>query len=152
MELDDGCLDCLDLADALRKHVKMVNEARKYITDAHAGEVRDITPLQALQEQAQYYEDILDDQDEAIGGLEYRLEKLEKYHNQILDYKQKLEGEIQTLAEYILKISPDGIPEEMSTCKIAMMIIEFMREGDESTKRKEFKIPMYGLLSQHASR
>ncbi len=39
----------------------LILEAQKYITDAHAGEVRDITPLEALQEQALYYEDMIDE-------------------------------------------------------------------------------------------
>jgi hypothetical protein len=40
---------------------QQILEAQKYATDAHAGEVRDITPLQALQEQAEYYEDMMDE-------------------------------------------------------------------------------------------
>jgi predicted nucleic acid-binding Zn-ribbon protein len=74
MELS-SCPDCHDLAETLRHHVKMVDDARKYATDAHAGVVRHITPLEALQEQAEYYEDMMEDQDEAINDLEGRLEK-----------------------------------------------------------------------------
>ena len=48
-----------------------------YVTDAHASKVRDITPLQALQEVTEYYEDMMDDQDEAINNLETEIEKLE---------------------------------------------------------------------------
>lgn len=75
MELSD-CPDCKDLAEALRVHVKMVKEARQYATDAHAGELRNITPLEALQEQAEYYEDMMDDQDDAINDLETEISNL----------------------------------------------------------------------------
>jgi glutamate formiminotransferase len=75
MELS-SCPDCKDLAEALRVHVKMVKEARQYMTDAHAGELRNITPLEALQELTKYYEDMMDDQDDAINDLEGEIEKL----------------------------------------------------------------------------
>jgi len=76
MELS-SCPDCHELAEALRVHVKMVKEARQYVTDAHAGELRDITPLEALQELTEYYEDMMDDQDEAINDLETEIENYE---------------------------------------------------------------------------
>lgn len=88
MELS-SCLDCKELAGALRVHVKMVKEARQYITDTHAGELRDITPLEALQEQALYYENVLDDQDESINDLETEIEKQDK---EIKNLKFLLEG------------------------------------------------------------
>ncbi len=76
MELSD-CPDCHDLAEALRKHVKMVDDARRYVTDAHAGEVRQITPLEALRELTVYYEDMMEDQDEAINNYETDIKNLE---------------------------------------------------------------------------
>jgi ribosomal protein L7/L12 len=72
MELS-SCPDCKDLAESLRVHVKMVKEAREYATDAHAGEVRKITPLEALQELTVYYEDMMDDQDKEIKNLKFLL-------------------------------------------------------------------------------
>ncbi len=107
MELS-SCPDCKDLAEALRVHVKMVKEARQYITDAHAGELRDITPLEALQELSEYYEDMMDEQDKEIKNLKFLLEgtkinlKDEKAQSKIqikyiielknrMDYLQKVE-------------------------------------------------------------
>ena len=49
------------LLDYIEELEQQILEAQKYATDAHAGEVRDITPLEALQEQSNYYEDMLDE-------------------------------------------------------------------------------------------
>lgn len=58
---------------AFRQLREMILDAQKYITDTHAGMVRNITPLQALQEQASYYEDMMEEQDEEIKELlEYK--------------------------------------------------------------------------------
>ncbi len=82
MECLDGCTshghedDCpvTNPMAAFRQLKEMIDEARKYMTDAHAGTVRNITPLQALQEQASYYEDMMEEQDEEIKELLERLE------------------------------------------------------------------------------
>lgn len=121
MELS-SCKDCHDLAETLRYHVKMVSEAREYATDAHAGVVRHITPLEALQEQAEYYEGMLD---EVEGDLEV------------------VTAEVDKLAQYILSISPQGVPEG-SACEVAISLIEFLRNDDGETK--EFKICVPRLL------
>jgi len=80
-------------------------EAQKYATDALAGDVRNITPLKALQEQAIYYEDMMDEQDREM---------------------EVLTAEIDKLAQYILSIRPHGIPEG-SACEVAVKLIKFMR-------------------------
>jgi succinate dehydrogenase/fumarate reductase flavoprotein subunit len=100
MELS-SCPDCHDLAESLRHHVKLVREAQKYMTDAHAGEVRNITPLQALQEQAVYYENMMESQDDEINELEHRLEKLMSYHMQILKYKEMIEERLLKMKEIL---------------------------------------------------
>ena len=43
---------------------KLIKDAQEYMTDAHSSELRSITPLQALQELASYYEGLLDKEEE----------------------------------------------------------------------------------------
>ena len=40
-----------------------ITEAQKYVSDTHSADLKDVTPLQALQEVASYYEGLLDEED-----------------------------------------------------------------------------------------
>ncbi len=156
MELS-SCPDCQDLAKALREHVEMVREAREYATDPHEAELRKVSPLVALQEQAMYYEGMMDEQEEAINDLETDINNLEfllegtqinfrqekKQSELQIKYVTKLTAQIDKLAKYLLSISPHGIPEG-GACEVAIKLIEFLRKDDGETK--EFKICVPRLL------
>jgi hypothetical protein len=101
MELS-SCPDCHDLANALRAHVKMVREAREYATDVMAGEVRKITPLEALQEQAIYYEGMMDEQDVEIDNLKFLLEGTKI---NLKDAKEQIKLQLK----YITKLEETGL-------------------------------------------
>lgn len=68
----------MDEGQELKLLREMILDAQKYATDAHAGQVRNITPLQALQEQASYYEDMMDEQDDEIEELKAMYEGIWK--------------------------------------------------------------------------
>ena len=102
MECLDGCNslahedDCpvVNVMAAFRRLREMILDAQKYITDAHAGQVRNITPLQALQEQASYYEDMIDEQDKLVKALEKKIVLCEEITDEWIIAENRTTAEI----------------------------------------------------------
>lgn len=66
--------------ERIKELKEQILEAQKYMTDAHAGEVRKITPLEALREQAEYYENMMDELEEEISKLKKGTRKIKKVY------------------------------------------------------------------------
>ena len=118
MELS-SCPDCHDLAEALRNHIQKVKDQKLEISSLKF--LLKGTQINLVGEQKQS-----ELQMRYITDLKERLEIFEKYHNQILDWKEVLENKIQEIKEFALNVKCEDVAPDV--CYGSKQIVEMIDE------------------------